>query len=69
MSFSDPSHCMPEYVDETDVRTYMLDMEEEAGELLDELHERFIRFPGVTGLRALVARALASPPDTHEPEG
>jgi Fe-S-cluster containining protein len=57
-NFSDPFYCVPSNVDESNVRTYLLDLEEEASELLDALHERFERHGGVTGLRPLLARLL-----------
>ncbi|MBD3316385.1 MAG: hypothetical protein GF344_11415 [Chitinivibrionales bacterium] len=60
LNFSDPFFCVPDHVDESDVRTYLLDLEEEASELLDLLHERFVRYKGITGLRPLLARLLES---------
>lgn len=58
LNFSDPRYCVPGDVDETDVHTYLLDLEEEASQLLDSLHERFERHNGITGLRPLLARLL-----------
>jgi len=51
MSFSDPQNCNPLYINESDVRTYLLDVEECASELLDTIHEKYKRFDK-TGLRA-----------------
>lgn len=58
MSFSDPSCCDPEYINEDDTPTYLLDVEEEASELLDQLHFKFLIFEGNTGLRSLLLSHL-----------
>jgi Fe-S-cluster containining protein len=58
LSFSDPSYCDPDRVDESDVHTYLLDFEEEASALLDELHRHYDRFGNITGLRSLLLRFL-----------
>jgi hypothetical protein len=54
MSFSDPSQCLPEYINEDDIPTYLLDAQEEVSELLDELHFKHVKFEGNTGLRSLL---------------
>ncbi len=59
MSFSDPSCCDPEYINEDDTPTYLLDVEEEASELLDQLHFKFLKFEGNTGLRSLLLSHLS----------
>jgi Fe-S-cluster containining protein len=59
MSFSDPSYCDPSYINDADVRTYLCDLEEEASEILDRLHERYDRFDGDMGLRSLLYKHLS----------
>jgi Fe-S-cluster containining protein len=54
MSFSAPSCCDPEYINEDDTPTYLLDVEEDASEQLDQLHFKFLKFEGNTGLRSLL---------------
>jgi Fe-S-cluster containining protein len=53
-SFSDPTRCEPEYINEGEIPTYLLDAQEEVSELLDTLHFRYITFEGNTGLRSLL---------------
>ncbi|HEX2959960.1 MAG TPA: YkgJ family cysteine cluster protein [Chitinispirillaceae bacterium] len=60
MSFSAPSCCDPEYINEDDTPTYLLDVEEEASELLDQLHFKFLKFEGNTGLRSLLLSHLGN---------
>jgi Fe-S-cluster containining protein len=59
ISFSDPRLCDPEHINDTEVRTYLCDLEDDAIELLDTLHQRFERFPGTTALRTLLAQYLS----------
>jgi len=61
LSFSAPSHCDPNYINDADVPTYLLDLEEEASRLLDALHFRYNRFGGDTGLRSLLMKCLSKP--------
>lgn len=58
MSFSDVSKCDPEYINEDDIPTYLLDLEEEASAILDIIHFRFLKFEGDTGLRSLICKYL-----------
>ncbi|MBD3392719.1 MAG: hypothetical protein GF418_11515 [Chitinivibrionales bacterium] len=58
VSFSDPVYCDPEYINVSDVRTYHLDLEEEASALLDQLHLEFDRFGSDLGLRSLLVQCL-----------
>jgi Fe-S-cluster containining protein len=58
VSFSDPSLCDPSNINIADVKTYLLDMQEEASALLDEMHKRFDRFDGDMGLRSLLVKCL-----------
>ena len=58
LSFSDPVKCEPEYINESEIHTYLLDMEEEANELFDELHFKYDRFGGDSSLRTLLAKYL-----------
>ncbi|MFP4015025.1 MAG: YkgJ family cysteine cluster protein [Chitinispirillaceae bacterium] len=58
MSFSDPSRCSPENINDGEIVTYLLDLEEKSNELLDELHFRFCRYEGNTGLRSVLIRYL-----------
>ncbi|MBN1601247.1 MAG: YkgJ family cysteine cluster protein [Chitinispirillaceae bacterium] len=57
-SFSDPSRCEPEYINEDDIPTYLLDTQEEVSELLDTLHFKYLSFEGNTGLRSLLLSYL-----------
>jgi len=58
VSFSDPAFCDPDYINIADVRTYLLDFEEEASELLDRLHLKYDRFGSDTGLRSVLVKCL-----------
>jgi Fe-S-cluster containining protein len=60
LSFSDPMYCDPDYINESDVRTYLLDLEESASELLDQLHMEFDRFENDMGLRSVLIKCLES---------
>jgi Fe-S-cluster containining protein len=60
MSFSNPSCCDPEYINADDTPTYLLDVEEETSELLDQLHFKFLKFEGNTGLRSLLLSHLST---------
>ncbi len=57
ISFSDPQHCSPKYINRSNIPTYHLDLEENASQLLDTLHERYNRFDK-TGLRAVLVDCL-----------
>jgi Fe-S-cluster containining protein len=58
MSFSDPVLCNPEYQDQDDIATYLLNLEENANAILDRLHFRYQRFAGESGLRSLLLKHL-----------
>ena len=58
MSFSDSVLCNPEYQDQEDIATYLLNLEENANSILDRLHFRYQRFAGETGLRSLLLKYL-----------
>jgi Fe-S-cluster containining protein len=58
MSFSPRHFCHPDYINESDVRTYLLDLEENASELLDRLHLKYDRFGNDLGLRSLMVKCL-----------
>lgn len=58
VSFSAPAKCVPSYPDDTDIPTYLFDLEEEADVLIDRLHFKFMKFEGDTGLRSLVLKYL-----------
>lgn len=60
VSFSDPSSCDPGYINDH-VPTCLIELEEEAGELMDTLHFMYDRFDGDTGLRSLLAKCLRNP--------
>jgi Fe-S-cluster containining protein len=59
LSFSDPHYCDPDYINISDVRTHVLDLDESASRLLDRLHFKFDRHDGDMGLRSLVPKCLA----------
>jgi Fe-S-cluster containining protein len=59
LSFSPPSRCDPGYVNDDDVPTCLVDLEESANALLDELHGRYDRFDNDTSLRSLLVTCLA----------
>jgi Fe-S-cluster containining protein len=61
VSFSDPVYCDPDYINVSDVRTYLLDLQETASRLLDQLHMEFDRFDGDTGLRSVLVKCLTGP--------
>jgi len=58
-SFSPPSRCDPGCADEGDVPTCLVDLEESASALLDELHGRYDRFDNDTSLRSVLVACLA----------
>lgn len=58
MSFSDPVLCDPAYINDEIVPTYLLNLEEEANDILDRLHFKYQRFEGDTGLRSLLIKYL-----------
>jgi hypothetical protein len=58
MSFSDAMLCNPEYQDQEDIATYLLNLEENANTILDRLHFRYQRFAGESGLRSLLLKHL-----------
>jgi len=59
LSFSDPSHCSPEYINDDEISTYLLNLEENASEILDRLHYRFQKYENDTGLRSLLIKYLS----------
>jgi Fe-S-cluster containining protein len=59
MSFTDPGHCSPEYINDDEVSTYLLNLEENANEILDKLHYRYSKFSDDTGLRSLLLQYLS----------
>jgi Fe-S-cluster containining protein len=58
MSFSDAALCNPEYQDQENIATYLLNLEENANTILDRLHFRYQRFAGESGLRSLLLKHL-----------
>jgi Fe-S-cluster containining protein len=58
MSFSENALCSPLYQETDDIPTYLLNLDENASEILDRLHFRYQRFPEETGLRSLLAKYL-----------
>ncbi len=60
MSFSDPVRCAPANINDGEVVTYILDLEEKANAIIDKLHFRFCRFEGDTGLRSALLKYLTN---------
>lgn len=58
MSFSENALCAPEYQETDDIPTYLLNLDENASEILDRLHFRYQRFPDETGLRSMLIKYL-----------
>jgi hypothetical protein len=58
MSFSENALCAPEYQETDDIPTYLLNLDENASEILDRLHFRYQRFPEETGLRSMLVKHL-----------
>lgn len=58
ISFSKPELCSPEYINKSDMATYLLDLEESASDLLDKLHDKYDRYQK-SGLRALLIDYLS----------
>ncbi|NLD91168.1 MAG: YkgJ family cysteine cluster protein [Fibrobacter sp.] len=58
MSFSENALCAPEYQETDDIPTYLLNLDENASEILDRLHFRYQRFPEETGLRSMLVKYL-----------
>ncbi len=59
INLGDPSVCPPEMINETDTVTYILDLDDEANEMLDTLHCRHEKYPGDTALCSLVLKYLS----------
>ncbi len=59
INLGDPSVCPPEMINEADTVTYILDLDDEANALLDELHFRYEKYPGDTALCSLVLKYLS----------
>lgn len=59
INLGDPSVCPPEMINETDTATYILDLDDEANGILDELHVRYGKYPGDTALCSLVLKYLS----------
>jgi uncharacterized protein len=59
INLGDPSVCPPEMINETDTVTYILDLDDEANEILDELHARYEKYPRDTALCSLVLKYLS----------
>ncbi len=57
ISFSDPQLCSPEYINSSNIPTYLLDLEENASQLLDTLHDKYNLY-SKTGLRAVLVDYL-----------
>ncbi|MBD3319661.1 MAG: hypothetical protein GF350_01035 [Chitinivibrionales bacterium] len=58
VSFFNPRFCRPDIVEHEDSRTYVLNCEETASEILDTLHFKYARFSNDTGLRSLLLKYL-----------
>jgi Fe-S-cluster containining protein len=58
-SISDPKYCGPRERPSVRQTTFMLDLREEAGAMLDSLHFRYDRFGNDTGLRSVLVKCLA----------
>lgn len=59
INLGDPSVCPPEMINEADTVTYILDLDDEANDLLDELHFRYEKYPEDTALCSLVLKYLS----------
>jgi len=57
-SFSDVTRCRAEYINEKDIPTYLLDLQEDASKLLDTLHETYNRY-NKSGLQAVLIDYLS----------
>lgn len=58
ISFSNPEHCRPEYINSHNIPTYLLDIEEDANNILDTLHAKYNRY-NKSGLRSLLIDYLS----------
>lgn len=58
MNFIDPSLCVPKCIDNDNAPTYLLDLDEKANALLEQLHFRYLRFSDDTALRSLLVKYL-----------
>ena len=59
INLGDPSVCPPEMINEADTVTYILDLDDEANDILDELHFRYEIYPEDTSLCSLVLKYLS----------
>lgn len=60
LSFSEPALCLPDYQDNEDIPTYLLNLEENASAILDRLHFKYQRFQDDSGLRSMVMKYLTT---------
>lgn len=65
VSFSHPRYCRPAHINDGKAATYLLDMEEDAGDLFDELHFMYDECEGETGLRAMLLKLLSKAPERY----
>jgi Fe-S-cluster containining protein len=63
MSFSDTVLCDPQYQDQDDTPNYLLNLEEEASDILDRLHFKYQKFQGDSGLRSQLLKHLTCSAD------
>lgn len=59
INLGDPSVCLPEMINEADTVTYIMDLDDEANGILDELHFRYEKYPRDTALCSLVLKYLS----------
>ncbi len=59
INLGDPSVCPPEMINEADTSTYILDLDDEANDILDRLHFRYERYREDTALSSLVLKYLS----------
>ena len=58
MSFSSPDNCHPDNINRDDIPTYIMDLEEDANAVVDQLHFKYQKFNDDTGLRSLLLKYL-----------
>jgi Fe-S-cluster containining protein len=61
LSFSDTVLCDPQYQDQEIIPNYLLNLEEDASDILDRLHFKYQKFQNDSGLRSQLLKYLTFP--------
>jgi len=59
VNFSEPTDCDPDLINNGDAETYILDLEDEAQNILERLNHKYEKHKGDRGLRSLLLKILS----------